>query len=112
MRRVSDYEVADGKAGDLTCIEHFAHMAIAERNRLGEFATDGGERGEEPFAADLGEHRAEFFRLLTSFAQPAAAAELDQHALRTEGDQRPLGAHKQTAAMRTGRGYVEEFGMT
>ena len=83
-----------------------------ERNRLREFTADGRDRREESLAADLGEDSAEFLRLLAGLAQPATAAELDEHPFGAERDQRTLGAHEQTAAARAGSGHVEEFGAT
>ena len=93
-------------------VEYFAHMAVAERNRLSEFAADRGERRKKTIAADLREDGAEFLRLLPGLAQPATATELDEHPFRAERDQRTLGAHEQTAATRAGSGHVEELGAT
>ena len=87
-------------------------MTIAERDRLGELATDGGKRREQAFGPDLREDRAEFLGLLPGLAQPAGAPELDEHALRAERDQRTRGADKQASAARAGRGRVDEFGAT
>ena len=87
-------------------------MAVAERNRLREFTADGCEGGEKAFAPDLREDGAEFLGLLPGLAQPATAAELDEHPFGAERDQRTLGAHEQTAATRAGSGHVEEFGAT
>ena len=112
MRRIGDDAVADGEPGDIAGVEDFAHVAVAKRDRLGEFAADGGEGREESFAADLGEHRAEFLRLLAGLAQPVAAAELDQHPFRAERDQGSLRAYEQASAARTRRGDVDELGTT
>ena len=112
MRRIGHHEVAGGKARHLAGIKDFAHVAVAERDRLRELAADGGDRREESLAADLGEDRAEFLGLLAGLAQPTTAAELDQHPLGAERDQRTPGAHEQAAATRTGSGHVEEFGAT
>lgn len=87
-------------------------MAVAERNRLGEFAADRGKRRKKAIAPDLGEDGAEFLRLLPGLAQPATTAEFDEHPFRAQRHQRTLGAHEQTAAPRTGGRYGEEFGAT
>jgi hypothetical protein len=112
VRRVGHHEVTGGKARNLAGIKDFAHVAVAERDRLSEFAADGREGGEKAFAPDLGEDSAEFLRLLAGLAQPATAAELDEHPFGAERDQRTLGAHEQTAAARAGSGHVEELGAT
>ena len=112
MRRVGDHPIADGETRGLARVEDFAHVTVAERNRLGELAADGGERREEAFGPDLGEDGAEFLGLLPGLAQPAGATELDEHALRAERDQRTRGADEQAAAARAGRGRVDESGAT
>ncbi len=110
VRGVGDDAVAGGEAGHLARIQHLADVAVAERDRLGELAADGGDGGEQAFGAHLRERRAEFLRLLARLAQPAAAAELDQHPLRAERDQRTRRPHEQAAATRTGSGHGEQFG--
>jgi len=112
VRGVGDDAVAGGEAGHLARVEHLADVAIAERNGLGELAADRGDGGEQSFRADLREHRAELLRLLTCLAQPAAAAELDEHALGAERDERTGRADEQSSATRAGGGHVEEFGAT
>jgi len=112
VRSIGDHAVADGETRGLARIEDFAHVTVAERNRLREFAADSGERRKKSFGADLGEDGAEFLRLLPGLAQPATAAEFDKHPFRAERHQRTLGAHEQTAAPRTGGRYGEEFGAT
>ena len=112
MRRIGDHAVADREAGDLARVEHFAHVAVAEGDRLGELAADCFNGGDQAFGTDLREHRAEFLGLLARLAQPTAAAELDQHALRAQRDQRARRADEQAAATRTRGGYGEEFGAT
>ena len=84
-------------------------MAVAERDGSGELAADRGDRGEDPFGARLREHLTEFLGLLADLAQPAAAPELDEHALGAERDQRARGADEQTPGPRPGRGHVGEF---
>jgi hypothetical protein len=110
VRSIGDHAVAGSETRDLARIEDFPDVAVAERNRLREFAADGRERREKAFAADLGEDGAEFLRLLPGLAQPATATELDEHPFRAQRDQRTLGAHEQTAAPRTGGRHGEEFG--
>ena len=112
VRRVGDHAVAGGEARDVARIEYLADMAIAERDRLRELAADRGDGGEESFGTDLGEHRAEFFWLLASFAQPTTATELDEHAFRAERDQRARRADEQASAARTGGRQVNELGAT
>ena len=112
VRSIGDHAVADGETRGLARIEDFAHVTVAERNRLGEFAADRGKRRKKSFGADLGEDGAEFLRLLPGLAQPATAAEFDEHPFRAERHQRTVGAHEQTAAPRTGGRYGEEFGAT
>ena len=112
VRRVGDYAVASGEAGDLAGVEHLTHVAIAQRDRLRELAADRRDGGEESFGADLGDHRAEFLRLLAGLAEPAAATEFNEHAFRAERHQRTRRADEQTAAARTWRGYVKELGAT
>ena len=112
MRRIGDHAVAGGEAGDLAGVEHLTHVAIAQRDRLRELAADRRDGGKESFGADLGDHRAEFLRLLAGLAEPAAATEFDEHAFRAKRHQRTRRADEQTAAARTRRGYVEELGAT
>ena len=109
---IGDHAVADGETRDLARVEDFAHVTVAERNRLREFAADRGQRRKKTIAPDLGEDGAEFLRLLPGLAQPTATAEFDKHPFRAERHQRTVGAHEQTAAPRTGGRYGEEFGAT
>ena len=103
---VGNNAVARSEVGPRRGRDDSPHIAIAHRNGLGEFAPNRLHRREETFGADFLPHLADPLGLLASLLQPTRAAELHQHALRTEGHQRVRGLNQGTPRQRARRGHV------
>ncbi len=109
---VGDHPVADREAGDaLAHLDDDARVAVAERNGLVELGLDGPHRRTDAVGPQLVDDLPHLVGLLAGLVEEVGPAELEQHALRTRGHQRPAGPDQQVAGAHQWYGHLLDDGV-
>lgn len=90
-------------------LQHDTRIAVSQRQRLIELTEHGLQRWHEAVGLDLIEDLFDLVRLLPGLLDQVRLAELDQHLLRTRGDQRSLRPDQYLTPSYLRAGYFRKF---